>query len=377
MDAVAIQRDRIPSLDGIRAIAIVLVITNHIGNDYDFLDPFRLGDLGVRTFFVISGFLITGLLLREMDRTGTIGLKNFYLRRTLRIFPAFYAYMVVMLLLGLLGLNGLTPFGSLPALTYTSNYWIEWAQSGYVTSHTWSLSTEEQFYLIWPFVLALAGRRAGFWVVLAVVAAAPLLRAAIYIHNGGPGGSLSAFHATADHIGMGCLLAFGRDRLHSLGAYRQLMKSRVFVLVPMLIVWAAAQGNHPSVHQTILLFLINVSIALCIDWAVTNSKGAVGRALNWPPIVFIGTISYSLYLWQQPFTHLNSADPHSLFLSAGWQIIVNPIVGLLCAVACATASYFLVERPVLRLRDRMKPQHELALASTRSTVILRKVADEA
>ena len=117
-----------------------------------------------------------GLLLKELDRTGEISLSRFYFRRTLRIFPAFYFYLAVMLVLSASSLNHLTLFGALPALTYTSNYWSEWDAAGYVTSHTWSLATEEQFYLIWPLTLALAGRSRAFWIVVAAVVASPILQ---------------------------------------------------------------------------------------------------------------------------------------------------------------------------------------------------------
>jgi peptidoglycan/LPS O-acetylase OafA/YrhL len=144
---------RIPSLDGIRAVAVALVLACHYGNDFGISDFFNVGDLGVRIFFVISGFLITSLLLKELKQAGSIDLKRFYFRRTLRIFPPFYFYLGAMLALSALGLCNLTFRGALPAFTYTSNYWTEWNLSGFVTSHSWSLATEEQFYLIWPFVL--------------------------------------------------------------------------------------------------------------------------------------------------------------------------------------------------------------------------------
>ena len=233
-------------------------------------------------FFVISRFLITGLLLKELDRTGEISLSWFYFRRTLRIFPAFYFYMGVMLVLSASSLNHLTLLGALPALTYTSNYWSEWDAAGYVTSHTWSLATEEQFYLIWPFTLALAGRSRAVWILVAAVVASPILRTMIYLHNGGPTSSLSAFHVNMDHIGMGCLLAFLRERLHNTYWYRRILNSCAFILVPIFIVLATYQQNHPSIHRTVLFFLIAASIALSIDWAITHHKSAVGRALYLP-----------------------------------------------------------------------------------------------
>jgi peptidoglycan/LPS O-acetylase OafA/YrhL len=353
---------RIPSLDGLRAIAVSLVIACHFGNDYELPYFNNLGDLGVRMFFVISGFLITGLLLKELDRTGEISLSWFYFRRTLRIFPAFYFYMGVMLVLSASSLNHLTLLGALPALTYTSNYWSEWDAAGYVTSHTWSLATEEQFYLIWPFTLALAGRSRAVWILVAAVVASPILRTMIYLHNGGPSSSLSAFHVNMDHIGMGCLLAFLRERLHNTYWYRRILNSCAFILVPIFIVLATYQQNHPSIHRTVLFFLIAASIALSIDWAITHHKSAVGRALNCRLITFIGAISYSLYLWQQPFTHLNGEKPN-LMLSGPWQILANPVVGLFCIFACACASYYLIEQPALRLRERIENGGLISLRS--------------
>ena len=152
---------------------------------------------------------------------------------------------------------------------------------------------------------------------------------------------------------MGCLLAFLRERLHNSDWYRRALNSRTFILVPIFIVLATYRQNHPSIHRTVLFFFIAASIALCIDWAITHHKSALGRALNCRPITFIGAISYSLYLWQQPFTHLNGEKPN-LILSGSWQILGNPVVGLFCIFACACASYYLIEQPALRLRERIE-----------------------
>jgi len=363
---------RIPSLDGIRAIAVTLVLACHYGNDFGIPDFFNVGDLGVRIFFVISGFLITNLLLKELNRTGGIDLKRFYFRRTLRIFPAFYFYLGVMLLLSALELNHLTFRGALPALTYTSNYWNEWKFSGYVTSHTWSLATEEQFYLIWPVVLCVVGRSCALWVLLFAVVTSPILRGMVYFDDRYSTAGLGAFHVNMDHIGMGCLLAIAREKLHLIPAYRRMLDSAAFIFCPIFVVFATCQGNHPSIHRTALLFLINLSVALCIDWAVTHYKGRVGRKLNSRPMVAIGALSYSIYLWQQPFTHLWNKNS-TLLLTGPWQALSNPLVSLPCIFVCAGVSYFLIERPSLRLRERIEarqPPEALGMTpNTTSTLV--------
>jgi peptidoglycan/LPS O-acetylase OafA/YrhL len=218
-------------------------------------------------------------------------------------------------------------------------------------SHTWSLSVEEQFYLIWPMLLLLSGRRLAPYVLLALVLSSPLLRAMIYFQTRQPA-NLTATYLNLDHVGLGCLLAFWRDALHRNSLYMKVLGSPAFILVPAFILFAATQGNHPSIHRTAGLFLINLSIALCVDWAVTFHNGQIGRELNRSWIIWIGTISYSIYLWQQPFTHFYT-DPPALYIH------INPIFALCCSLACACLSYYLVERPCLRLRERIERQREI------------------
>src|SRR5579862_7766942 len=160
---------RIPSLDGLRAVAVVIVCISHlIGGPAALLD---LGTVGVRVFFVLSGFLITTLLLSEYDRSGTINLPRFYFRRALRIFPASYTYLAIIALAGSLGVIALRRNDLLYGLTYTVNYFMP-ASSAFV-QHAWSLAVEEQFYLLWPVLLVLAGRRRGLQIALLYICVAP------------------------------------------------------------------------------------------------------------------------------------------------------------------------------------------------------------
>ena len=340
---------RIPSLDGIRAISVAFVILCHFGNDIGFGDPLNLGSLGVRTFFVISGFLITGLLLAEMDKTKSINLRNFYFRRTLRIFPPFYCYLSVMMIISAFGWSCLTLEGALPALTYTSNYWSNWNSAGYVTSNAWSLATEEQFYLIWPLTLNLLGQRYGRLALIGVIVCSPLLRSVIYLRAGHLTSSLNYSHLNADHLATGCLLAFLSAWLRGSPMWRHL-PSYLFVILPVCILVANSCTNHPSIHRTILPTFINVAIAACVFWAVTNEQSVVGKWLNVRAVAWIGALSYSLYLWQQPFLHLHVKQP-TLLLNETWRIIAYPPVSLTLVMACACVSYYCVERPSLKVRE--------------------------
>jgi peptidoglycan/LPS O-acetylase OafA/YrhL len=152
------------------------------------------------------------------------------------------------------------------------------------------------------------------------------------------------FVVWADTLATGCLLALWRERLHLHPLYRRILGSRWFLAVPL----AALAANYiPSTKVTWLLgaTVMNVAIALCADWAMRNEASAVGRALNWPPMAFVGVLSYSLYLWQQLFLNRYSASPLCAF----------PL-NLVLTVLAAMASYLLVEAQFLRLRARVEPR---------------------
>jgi peptidoglycan/LPS O-acetylase OafA/YrhL len=339
---------RIPSLDGIRAIAIGLVVISHFSKDSGWGDPLDLGSLGVRIFFVISGFLITGLLLKELDKDGKINLPRFFFRRTLRIFPAFYFYIVCMLILTALGGTDLPMRDAWAALTYTSNYSTSLHP---VVAHTWSLATEEQFYLIWPAALFFAVRKTRAISVLLLLVLAATISSRILSHR--LGHNVPAFFNTP--IGVGCLLALTKERLRRVGLYSAWLKSWLGLLTPVFIVVA----NFPSYHSVgardaILSLMENIAIALWIDWAVSNSSTVTGRLLNTRVFVAVGIGSYSLYLWQQPFLGLMYSHP-TLLLSEPWKAIAILPLRIALIVACTSFSYFVIERPLMRIRGRIEP----------------------
>jgi peptidoglycan/LPS O-acetylase OafA/YrhL len=303
---------------------------------------FNVGDLGVRIFFVISGFLITGLLVDEFERSESISLTRFYFRRTLRIFPPYYFFLLVFVALAVLGKIHLTFSQFLPVFAYASDYVFP---GDWNLDHAWSLSVEEQFYLIYPGVLVLCGMRRIKWLLAAVIIACPILR--VIDHNlfisAHPIWLTKGFHANVDTLAAGCLLALLRPRLHANAAYLKVISSKAMFLLPVAIFLLNAGIDYADLDLGIAFSINNILIALFIDWAVTISSGIVGRFLNSWPMVFIGMMSYSIYLWQQPFF---DPQPPSKYFAFPYNLI-----GF---VAACCISYFVVERLALRARKRLE-----------------------
>ncbi len=340
------QPMRIASLDGLRAISIVLVLFGHASGTRNFPVPygparfFDFGELGVRVFFVISGFLITGLLLRESASTGRIDPLRFYFRRTFRIFPPYYAFLGVLAVAAAVGLLAFNPGDFFHALTYTSNYH---PGRSWNVGHTWSLGVEEQFYLLWPAVLILAGTRRGLWIAAGFVAVAPLLRLGAWAFVPSLREGIDhRFEMAADSIAIGCLLAGAEVWLRNNATYRRLLASRAFIVVPAVVVALSALHDKPRLAMAFAT-LMNVGIALCIHRSVLHADDGVGRVLNSRPFVWVGLLSYSIYLWQQLFLNRHSSATLTAF----------PL-NVVMVFALASLSYYVIERPSLRYRQQLE-----------------------
>jgi len=344
------QSQRIPSLDGLRAISVSLVVVTHLLWHPDFFGIRAvyakwfapLGHLGVQVFFVFSGFLITSLLLRELDSTKHINLGKFYLRRTLRIFPAYYCFVLIMIILQMASWIKLAPDDLLHALTYTVNYH---AERSWFIGHTWSLSVQEQFYLLWPAVLLSVGKRRGLWIAFSVIALCPLIRLSIwYLFPALLRYEINyRFETVADSIAVGCILAGLQEWLKLQGPYHKILESKLFILVPIIILYASLLPNSSRMKLLVGITVQNIGIAACIAWSVTNYTGKIGKVLNSKPMVFIGVMSYSIYLWQQLFINPKSSGVISRF----------PL-NLILLAATSLASYYFVELPSLRIRQRLE-----------------------
>ncbi|TMA25227.1 MAG: acyltransferase [Deltaproteobacteria bacterium] len=335
---------RIPQLDGLRAISISLVIFAHLFNSAGVSLPvswFRwqmFSGLGVRVFFVISGFLITGLLLREKEECGSISLLRFYGRRTFRILVPYYVFLAVLIVAQALHLVRFTGNDLLHALTYTTNYQTD---RSWVTGHCWSLAVEEQFYLLWPLAMVLLGKRRAALAALGMLFLAPVMRSFIwkFVPAMHPVLGIS-FETVADALAAGCLLACAREKLWTRTGYRALLSSRWMLLVPPAVMGISLFDAFPSISYTVGYSLMNLGVALIIDWTLRFPQKWTARALSLRPLVYVGSISYSLYLWQQPF--LEHVDLQGLPLN------------LVAALAVAVLAHYAVERPSLALRVRVE-----------------------
>ena len=170
--------------------------------------------LGVSVFFVISGFLITSLLLKELDATGTIAIKRFYLRRAFRIFPPFYFYLAIVFVLAVVGLFPTPLRAFFFAATYTSDYYLGPGSGSGGLQHLWSLSVEEQFYLLWPAALLLLGKRRAIYLAWFLILVSPLSRTVTYLVLApaapGDGGAHVSLEHRHHHVRMLARAALGQ-----------------------------------------------------------------------------------------------------------------------------------------------------------------------
>jgi peptidoglycan/LPS O-acetylase OafA/YrhL len=320
-----------------------ILAIRHISCHTGILSPFNFGYIGVRIFFVISGFLITWLLLKELASDGTISLKNFYLRRTMRIFPCSYAYIATIALLGAYGVVELAPDDVARGLTYTINY--GYLKRSWTVAHLWSLSVEEQFYLLWPAIVIIAGKRRATFAALATVALCPLIRLYIWVlvpqarHDIG-----FTFETVADALATGCLLACLRNWLWDQGWYRRLLHSKWVLLTPVLVLAGGMLYNRPRLYCLFGQTLLNVSAAVLIDWTVRYPQTRTGRFLNLRPMRHVGILSYSLYIWQQLFC------VEYRYHGEWWSSFP---VNVALSFAAAVLSFYLIEQPFLALRKKL------------------------
>jgi peptidoglycan/LPS O-acetylase OafA/YrhL len=338
------RNSRLPSLDGLRAISIALVLLGHLSGTRGFVRlNLGVGDyahLGVVVFFVISGFLITRLMLSEDAAKGRVSLRLFYARRTLRLFPASYTFIACVCLLWWAGVAHLQARDIWHAVTYTVNYL---PGRSWQIGHLWSLSVEEQFYLVWPCTFVLLGRRRAAWVAAGVILFGPVARSCAWLFlRGTPYGDLELFPTVADSLAMGCLLAKIGGWLEGKNWYLQLFRPVYSAGLVALILLL----NRYLGYTLVAVFgssVINASLAVLIHRSVYCSSDWIGRVFNWKPVAFVGVLSYSLYLWQQLFLNRNS----TAWVNAFPQ-------NLVFAVAAALGSYFLLEKPLLKLRHRLR-----------------------
>ena len=332
-------------IDGIRAIAAFLVVFYHYGFQW------CPGGLGVLVFFVLSGFLITWLLLKEESRFGKISLKLFYIRRSLRIFPAFYAFWFLWIgTLVLLSKKFNVP-QAITSFFYVNNYYQAiYGDPNTGLSHTWSLGIEEQFYLVWPLVFLLLKRdRTRIWFLSWAIVAVWLYRGfLVLVLQRHQGYIYEAFETRADHLLIGCLLALVLRREMLGWLWRRVCSSALLAWATVgLLVLSTIIANLATwrYRDTIGFAVDPVLVAVLIPQCIAAGGKGFGAIVNWRWVRYLGTISYSVYLYQQIVIGIVGK------LTVPWPWLSLP-VAVLSVIAAASASYWIIETPFLKLKKR-------------------------
>ena len=342
------------SLNGFRGIAVLMVIWHHTTSKlFAGIQILHLGYLGVEFFFVISGFLITTLLLREKEKTGKISLKHFYIRRSLRIFPIYYTIILVYFIVVNIFERG-TPAGlgfmsNLKYyLTYTSNWFVELDQPRVIFYLAWSLATEEQFYLVWPSIEKFLKER---WVILAAIGmilvstfAALGMFTWIIPYKSLPTTILKRISVA---ICLGVLLAHVFHSRRSFAVAYKILGYRWSCIIALMGLIAAMQFQPRM--STMNLNLIFVMMMLLIGSCVIREDHWLAKPMAWPPLALVGLLSYGIYLMHM--LCFNAVKMFAAAVGVHYKYIAFPLTTLL-VVGAAWVSYTYFESYFLRLKEK-------------------------
>jgi peptidoglycan/LPS O-acetylase OafA/YrhL len=363
---------RIGQLDSLRALSVTGVLIDHFWPTciLDFVD---LGHIGVRLFFVLSGYLITGILLRfrssiEARRSdAATALRRFYIRRFLRIFPPYYALLALMVVTKLPGVHNTLWWHA----GYASNFlfalqgsWTPW-----VTSHFWSLAVEEQFYLVWPFLILLVPRSRLVAVVIAIIVSSPLFRLIALLAGANDVALYVATPASLDALGLGSLLALCADQPV---AWRRLIRlGLISIPLTLITLGVLLVKDQPWLNYLVYETGVALALACLVGKTVEGFGGLPGRLLSLRPLQYVGKISYGIYLY-----HLFVLAAFFKLLDVAHlpQLDKGPVLFLIATsmtVAMAAMSWKFLEQPFNRLKRhfpyepeaRGRPQEVLTQSS--------------
>ncbi len=346
----------VPELTGLRALAIILAVSEHTA-----IPGMQGGWIGVDIFFVLSGYLITSILVAEWRRTESIRLGRFYLKRALRLYPA----LILMLALGTIFFRYLGDGGNLAGYgktallgaTYTQDIALGFFGQPYgQIGHTWSLAVEEQFYLFWaPVLLLLLKLRqrpvpwlCGFialsWVSLALTTT----------HLVDPPNTYYRPDTRMNELFLGCLIAFLMERyrapLARSRSLRLLLGPAGLAAIAYIEIYSNAHGRLLTYPQEEIAAGLSAGVLL-VGLVIAAPSAPLNRLLRLRPIVWLGTISYGIYIYFIPVIVLTDI----YFSQHGWSgpYYLLLAVQMTCVLAMASLSYYLVERRFLSLKDRL------------------------
>jgi peptidoglycan/LPS O-acetylase OafA/YrhL len=335
---------RIPTLDGWRAIAILSVVLHHAAtgfyareSDYWAHSLTVYGGFGVDVFFGLSGLLITKLLLEEWNAAGAVSLRGFYIRRAFRILPPYLAMLAALTAAGLWH-SGREAAG---CLLFFRNY-VPDAMVGRWSQHLWSLAVEEHFYLLWPGLLVLCGRRRGKTVAVVLALAVGCWRMIDAQYNLGQALDVQPHFRTdlrLDALLWGCVAAFILDTARERERLTQQLRFGAWIVA------AAIAGVCVIAYSLLTSMWLAALIPMLLAGTAVHPEWRVSRVLDSAPFAWVGRISYSLYLWQQLFLWPGWEHPAHWWLVWPWNVIA--------VFAVAAASYNLLEKPMLRIGRKL------------------------
>ncbi len=341
----------IPQLDGVRGFAVAAIMVFH--SQLPLLSGLFVS---LDLFFVLSGYLITRLLAREFGRNGTISFRHFYMRRALRLGPALLLFLSVVAVASLLLLDEEGRWRNLREVLFALFYFSNWARAfdihpPLLLGHTWSLSVEEQFYLLWPPLLLLGMRlqRLRHWLPVIIAGLALLAwgwRVLLTMEGASVARLYNGLDTRADALLLGCLTGWlvGSGWLE--GRRKVLLQRCLRLLSPLALLALAAfflWANYESLQMYYWgFFLVDVVAAVLVLDLALGRDGWIRRLFASRPLVWFGTLSYGLYLWHYPVFYL--------MLHGGFAPLTVLLLGGSLAVALACLSWYGLERPCLRLK---------------------------
>ncbi|MGR6429557.1 acyltransferase family protein [Rhizobium sp. PAMB 3174] len=311
------------------------------------------GAIGVDIFFVLSGYLITGLLVTEFNKTGAIGIRRFYVNRAIRLFPPLFLMLsAFVLIVGFLAPQSHPEIMALLAAFYVTDYSMAIWNFPQQLGHTWSLSVEEQFYLIWPFVilvLAKLSRQKALAVLIGLLAASIGWRAIDAAIWGSWEWTNYRFDTHMSGLVMGSLAAMLDWRPKPALAAKLVRRAGSFLLVAIMLF-----PPQSALALGLLGPVVEVSATLLILALAAGAETATTRILSSRPFVYMGLLSYSIYLWHYPF---------ALALNGIFPPVVNALIVSALSIAVSAASYQYVERPLRDVRRRLRGRRQPIEAS--------------
>jgi peptidoglycan/LPS O-acetylase OafA/YrhL len=353
MTALIHRYNHIPYLDGLRGISILLVVTAHSG-----LEHVIPGGFGVTLFFFISGYLITQLLMKELQQTGSINLPYFYLRRFLRLYPPLMGMILAGLAFIWLKHCTLSRWNIVAACFYFTNYYIGWIRGTVPDCATifdvlWSLSIEEHFYLLYPLLLLLLRKKIRTFIVPACVGLlcfVPLLCRWALLQSNSDFNSISgklylSTHTRADCILWGCFSALLLAHPQLADFYKRILEKKISLLTACLLLLASFCIRDIFFRETLRYTLQGIALLVLVPAPSFQKHFFLLKLLQSKWMVFTGKISYALYLFHWVALHVANAGAPSF--SIVWQAIFWPLALLLTFMA-----YALIERPLVPLRRR-------------------------